>query len=402
MAGPLAGVKVVEIGSIGPGPWCAMMLSDMGAEVLRVDRAAAVRDHVPGERSYEFATLRGRRSVGVDLKHPGGAEVVLRLVEQADALIEGSRPGVAERLGIGPDACLARNPRLVYGRMTGWGQDGPLAQAPGHDLNYLALSGLLHAIGPADGRPVPPLNLVGDYGGGGMLLAFGIVAGLFEAGRSGRGQVLDAAMLDGSLLLGSLFHGLRQTGRWRDEREANRLDGGAPYYGTYETADGKWVAIAANEPKFYAVLLDTLGLAGEELPEQQDERGWPELRRRFAAVFRTKTRDHWAEIFRARETCFAPVLTLDEAPKHEHSIAREAFVPVDGVLQPAPAPRFARTPAAVAGPAAVPGEHTEKALRDWGFSPEEVTGLVAAQTVVQAACPAGHPRNDVNQQAVDS
>jgi alpha-methylacyl-CoA racemase len=384
MPGPLEGIKVVEVGSIGPGPWCAMMLSDMGADVLRVDRAGHVREHLPGERSYEFATLRGRRSVGVDLKRPGGAEVVLRLAEQADALIEGSRPGVAERLGIGPEVCLARNPRLVYGRMTGWGQDGPLAHLPGHDLNYLALSGLLHAIGPAGGRPTPPLNLVGDYGGGGMLLAFGIAAGLIEAARSGRGQVVDAAMLDGSCLLGTLVHGLRQVGEWRDRRESNRLDGGAPFYGTYETADGRWIAIAANEPRFYAELLDGLELAGENLPDQFDERRWPQLRTRFAEAFSTRTRAEWVETFQGRDTCFSPVLTLDEARTHEHGLARSSFVPVDGVLQPAPAPRFERTPGAVAGPAAVPGEHTEEALRDWGFSPAEIADLAEARAVVQA------------------
>jgi alpha-methylacyl-CoA racemase len=378
--GPLAGMKVVEIASIGPGPWCAMMLSDMGAEVIRVDRAADVRRYT-GERPVDFAVRRGRRSVGVDLKHPGGTDVVLRLAEQADALIEGSRPGVAERLGIGPDVCLARNPRLVYGRMTGWGQDGPLASRPGHDLNYLALTGLLHAIGPADGRPVPPLNLVGDYGGGGMLLAFGIVAGLLEASRSGRGQVIDAAMVDGASLLGSMFYGLRQSGIWHDRRESNRLDGGAPFYGTYETADGRWVAVAANEPKFYQVLTEALGL--HDLPPQHDQDTWPEVKQRLAVIFRTRTRDEWAALFAPLETCVAPVLTLDESLGHEHGTARSAFVPVDGVLQPAPAPRFGRTPGQVAGPAARPGEHTGQALLDWGFDAAQIAELRAANAIVQ-------------------
>jgi alpha-methylacyl-CoA racemase len=388
MGGPLAGVRVVEIASIGPGPWCAMMLSDMGADVIRVDRAEHALDAGAGV-PFDVVHRRGRRSVGLDLKSPGGADVVLRLVEQADALIEGSRPGVAERLGIGPDVCRARNPRLVYGRMTGWGQDGPLAQAPGHDLNYIARSGLLHAIGPADGRPVPPLNLVGDYGGGGMLLAFGIVAGLIEASRSGRGQVVDAAMLDGTNLLGSMFHGLRQIDAWHDRRESNRLDGGAPFYRTYETADGRWVAVAANEPKFYAVLVEALGLSPDELPPQMDQSAWPDVRERFAAIFRTRTRAEWEDVFRSLETCFSPVLTLDEALADEHGAAREAFVDVDGMRQAAPAPRFGRTPGAVAGPAARPGEHTEEALRDWGFAPAEVADLIAAQTVVQTHVAAG-------------
>ena len=381
--GPLDGVRVVEIGSIGPGPWCAMMLSDMGAEVIRVDRPAYVDAPSDGGPPIDFVNRRGRRSLGVDLKSPAGVEVVLRLAEHADALIEGYRPGVAERLGIGPDACRTRNPRLVYGRMTGWGQDGPLAAAPGHDINYLALTGLLHAIGPAE-RPVPPLNLVGDFGGGGMLLAFGVVCGVLEAARSGRGQVVDAAMVDGSALLGSMFHGLAQTGGWHDRRESNRLDGGAPFYGTYETADGRWVAIAANEPQFYRVLVETLGFAPGDLPDQMDESTWPDVRARFAAVFRTRTRDEWAELFRSLETCLSPVLTLAEAPEHEHTTARKAFVPVDGVLQPAPAPRFERTPGAVARPMSRPGEHTEALLSEWGFDSGEIDTLLRDRAVVQA------------------
>jgi alpha-methylacyl-CoA racemase len=382
VSGPLDGVKVVEIASIGPGPWCAMMLADMGAEVLRVDRAEHVRGPVDVARTVDFVARRGRRSVGVDLRHPDGAEVVLRLVERADALIEGSRPGVAERLGIGPDVCLARNRRLVYGRMTGWGQEGPLADRPGHDLNYLARTGLLHAIGPAE-RPVPPLNLLADYGGGGMLLAFGVVAGLLEASRSGRGQVVDAAMVDGAALLGAVFHGQRQTGMWHDRREANRLDGGAPFYGTYETADGRFVAVGANEPQFYRVLVDALGLSLDELPPQLDQASWPDVRKRFAAVFRTRTRDEWATLFAPLETCVTPVLTLDEALHDASAVARDAFVPVDGLLQAAPAPRFGRTPGAVSGPAARPGEHTAEALRAWGFAADEIIELAARQAIVE-------------------
>ncbi|MFG2657310.1 CaiB/BaiF CoA transferase family protein [Streptomyces sp. NPDC048425] len=379
--GPLAGFKVVEIGAIGPGPWCAMMLSDMGAEVIRVERADNVR-HFNGERSYEFVNHRGRRSVGVDLKSVEGVETVLRLAAQADALIEGSRPGVAERLGIGPEDCQKVNPRLVYGRMTGWGQDGPMAQVPGHDINYLALSGLLHAIGPAD-RPIPPINLVGDYAGGGMLLALGVICALLEASRSGRGQVVDAAMVDGVNLLGSLIHGLRQIGEWEDRREANRLDGAAHYYRTYETADGRWISIAANEPKFYAILVEALELSLDELPYQDDSSTWPQMGERFAAIFRTKTRDQWVGALQSLETCFAPVLTLEEAPHHAHNVARGAFVSLDGVLQPAPAPRFGRTPGAVSRPAAKPGEHTVEVLKDWGFTPDEIAGLADTGAVAQ-------------------
>jgi alpha-methylacyl-CoA racemase len=387
--GPLEGVKVVEIASIGPGPWCAMMLSDMGAEVIRVDRPDHVLTYVEGQRPVDFVIRRGRRSIGVDLKNPAGVEVVLRLAVQADALIEGSRPGVAERLGIGPDQCLRRNPRLVYGRMTGWGHEGPLSASPGHDLNYLAITGLLHAIGP-EGRPVPPLNLVGDYGGGGMLLAFGIVSGLLEASRSQRGQVLDAAMVDGVSLLGANFHGLRQVGAWHDRRESNRLDGGAPFYRTYETSDGGWVAVAANEPKFYRVLVEALGLSLDELPPQLDQGTWPGVKERFAAIFLTRTRAEWVKLLQPLETCFSPVLTLDESLGYEHSVARSAFVPVDGVLQAAPAPRFGRTPGAVAGPAARPGEHTEEALRDWGFTPAEITDLETRQAIAQLPVASDH------------
>ncbi|GEM31270.1 CoA transferase [Nocardia neocaledoniensis NBRC 108232] len=383
MSGPLAGVKVVEVASIGPGPWCAMMLSDMGAEVIRLDRADDVRTYRPDAVSLETVTKRGRRSVGVDLKAPGGAEVVLALAEQADILIEGFRPGVAERLGIGPAQTLARNPRLVYGRITGWGQDGPLAQVPGHDINYLALTGLLHTIGPAGGRPMPPLNLVGDFGGGGLMLAFGVVCGYLEAQRSGRGQVVDAAMLDGATLLGAMVHGLRQLGQWGQERESNRHDGGAPFYGTYQTSDGHYVAVAANEPRFYRVMVEALGLSPDDLPAQDDQASWPAMRARFAEVFLTRTREEWVRLMAPLDTCFAPVLTLDEARSHEHNVARELFVANDGIMQSAPAPRFDRTPASIKGPAARPGQHTEEALRDWGFAEARIDELRGTGAIVQ-------------------
>ncbi|MEN0134556.1 MAG: CaiB/BaiF CoA-transferase family protein [Rhodococcus sp. (in: high G+C Gram-positive bacteria)] len=385
--GPLSGVRVVEVGSIGPGPWCAMMLSDMGAEVIRVDRAdAARRQTAQTPLPIDFVNRRGRHSVAVDLKNPQGAEVVLRLVEQADALIEGFRPGVAERLGIGPDECHARNPRLVYGRMTGWGQDGPLAQVPGHDINYIALSGLLYTIGPADGRPMPPLNLVGDFGGGGLMLAFGVVSGILEARTSGRGQVVDAAMVDGAALLGSMVQGLRQVGAWNERREANRHDGGAPFYNTYETADGKWVAIAANEPQFYKVMVEQLGWTPDDLPPQMDEESWPRVKKLFAEKFRGKTRDEWVAEMEGLETCLTPVLTLDEAREHQHNTARSAYVPHDGIMQSAPAPRFSRTPGRIQGPAPRPGEHTHDVLTRWGFGNDEVgrlvdTGAVASLSV---------------------
>ncbi|WP_440712441.1 CaiB/BaiF CoA transferase family protein [Gordonia sp. FQ] len=382
--GPLEGIKVVEVGSIGPGPWCAMMLSDMGAEVIRVDRADHARAYTPDSPTpIDFSNRRGRKSLAVDLKSPEGVETVLTLAEGADALIEGFRPGVAERLGIGPDAALARNPRLVYGRMTGWGQDGPLATTPGHDINYLALTGLLHTIGPKN-RPMPPLNLVGDFGGGGLLLAFGVVTGILSAQRTGVGQVVDAAMLDGASLLGAMVHGMSQLGMWTDERENNRHDGGAPFYNTYETADGRFVAIAANEPQFYKVLVETLGFTLDKLPAQGDRSSWPEMRARFAAVFSTKTRDEWDGVFADLATCYSPVLTLAEARVNDHNTARGVFVEHDGIVQPAPAPRFGKTPAAIAGPAPHPGQHSREVLAGWGFSDDEIDALVAAGAVVDA------------------
>jgi alpha-methylacyl-CoA racemase len=373
--GPLAGIRVVELAAIGPGPFAAMLLADLGAEVLRVDRPAASRP------AWPTVLARGRRSVVVDLKHPDGAGVVLDLVASADALVEGFRPGVVERLGIGPDACLARNPRLVYGRVTGWGQEGPWRLAAGHDIDYVALAGALHPIGQAGGPPVPPLNLVGDFGGGGMLLALGVVAALLEARRSGRGQVVDAAMVDGAALLTTQFHELLAAGLWREERGANLLDGGAPFYGVYQTADGRHLAVGALEPQFFAELLRRLGLDAGDLPGQLDRDGWPVLRERLAERFRTRTRDQWCELLAGTDACVAPVLDLGEAPAHPHNRARSTFVDVGGVVQPAPAPRFSRTPPDPPAPPATPGAHTDQALADWGITPDEVARLRAAGAV---------------------
>ncbi len=370
MSGPLTGYRVVELAGIGPGPFAGMVLSDLGAEVLRVDRAGSVR---PGAGADPRDVLgRGRRSVGVDLKHAGGREAVLRLVSLADVLIEGFRPGVAERLGVGPEDCLARNPRLVYGRMTGWGQEGPYAGMAGHDVNYIALSGTLSLIGRAGQSPVPPVNIVGDFGGGGMLLAVGVLAALLEASRSGQGQVVDAAMVDGAALLAAMVWGLHAGGTWH-ERGTNLLDTGAWYYEVYETADGGHISLGSLEPQFLAEMLRLTGL--EDPPDAADRARWPETKERLAALIRSRTRDEWDRIMEGSDACFAPVLGLDEAPSHPHHVARRSFVEVEGVVQPAPAPRFSRTPGAVAGPPAAPGQHTDAALADWGFSAEEVAAL---------------------------
>jgi alpha-methylacyl-CoA racemase len=374
--GPLSGIRILEIAALGPAPFCAMLLSDLGAEVVRVDRPGPERGGLDADPRLDLLR-RGRRSVVVDLKHRHGAATILRLVERADALIEGFRPGVAERLGIGPEPCLARNPRLVYGRMTGWGQEGPLAAAAGHDIDYIALSGALHAIGQAGGPPVPPLNLVGDFGGGALYLAVGVLSALMEASRSGQGQVVDAAMVDGAASLLTLFCGLTAAGHWTEARGANLLDGGAPFYAVYETADGKHLAVGALEPQFYAELLRRLGLNGEPLPAQHDRARWPELRRRFAEVFRQRTRNEWCEIFEGTDACVAPVLSLSEAAVHPHLAARRTFVEVDGTVQPAPAPRFSRTPGAIQGPPEPPGGSTGQVLEDWGFSPAEIARLRA-------------------------
>lgn len=374
MAGPLHGIRIVEIAGIGPGPFCAMMLADLGAEVLRVDRAERAR--LPrGEGPNLDLLNRGRRSVAVDLKSPAGVEVVLRLIDKADALIEGFRPGVMERLGLGPDVCLARNPGLVFGRMTGWGQDGPLAKAAGHDLNYIALTGALHAIGRPDSPPPPPLNLIGDFGGGGLMLAYGILAALLERSRSGKGQVVDAAMVDGAAALMAIIFGAHASGWWRDERASNMLDGGAHFYDCYETKDGKYVSIGSIEPQFYAQLLELTGLKGEPLPHQMDRSSWPKLKERMAAIFKTKTRDEWCDVMEGSDVCFAPVLSLAEAPEHAHMKARNTFVEVEGVRQPGPAPRFSRTPGVIERPPAHAGEHTDEALADWGFPGGEIAKL---------------------------
>lgn len=375
--GPLEGMTVIEIASLGPGPFCAMVLADLGARVIRVDRKVS-----GGQLPIAIDPLhRGRESLTLDLKCPGSAEVVLRLIERADVLLEGFRPGVAERLGIGPDACLARNPRLVYGRVTGWGQEGPLAARAGHDIDYIALAGALHPIGRAGGPPVPPLNLVADFGGGGMLAALGVLAALWERQRSGLGQVVDAAMVDGSALLTAMFHGMRAAGLWTDDRGTNLLDSGAPFYDCYETADGRFVAVGALEPQFYAALCVGLGIDAGSLPAQYDPAGWPVLRERFASTFRSRTRDEWEEVFGRMDACVAPVLTMEEATHHPHNQTRGTFVDVGGIVQPGPAPRFGRTPAAVPAPAAVPGEHTAQVLADFGFTEEEVAGLRAGLVV---------------------
>jgi alpha-methylacyl-CoA racemase len=372
--GPLNGYKIIELAGIGPAPMCAMLLADLGAEVLRIDRTADAGLGISLQTKYSLLN-RGRRSIALDLKRPEAIATVLRLVERADALIEGFRPGVMERLGIGPDVCLGRNPRLVYGRMTGWGQEGPLAAAAGHDINYIALSGALNTIGRRGQAPVPPLNLVGDFGGGALYLAFGVVTGLLETQKSGKGQVIDAAMVDGAASLMTAIYGMHGAGFWTDERGANVLDTGAHYYDVYETSDGKYVSIGSIEGKFYDELLRLSGLKKEELAPQNDRKAWPQMKERIATLFRTKTRDEWCKIMEGSDICFAPVLSMAEAPNHPHNKLRGTFVERDGVVQPAPAPRFSRTPGTIQRPPARPGEHTEEALRDWGFSATDLEQL---------------------------
>jgi alpha-methylacyl-CoA racemase len=379
VTGPLHGIRVVELGGIGPTTFAAMVLADLGADVIRIDRPDTVHVDV---RPPDFVVTRGRRSVAVDLKTPRGAQLALELIATADIAIEGWRPGVAERIGIGPADAMAVNQRLVYVRATGWGQEGPYAQGPGHDINYLAVTGALHAIGRRDSRPVPPLNIVGDYGAGGMLSVVGALAGLWEARSSGRGQIVDAAMVDGIALLTTLFHGMLSTGFWTEDRESNTVDGGAPWYDTYETADGKYICVGAGEPQFFNALLEVLGLAGE-FDDGMDRARWPQMRARFAERFRTRTRDEWATYVGDPSLCISPVLTWSEAPADAHMRDRETFVTVDGVLQPAPAPRFSRTPATITRGAPWPGEHTAAALTDWGISTESLDELIDAQVVVQ-------------------
>ena len=378
--GPLTGVRVIEIAGIGPGPFCAMMLADMGADVVRVDRASAVRGGDPGRPPLDVMA-RGRRSIGVDLKAPEGLDTVLSLVEGADALLEGFRPGVAERLGIGPDECLARNPALVYGRMTGWGQHGPYASTAGHDINYISLAGVLHAIGRVGEAPVPPLNLVGDFGGGGMYLAFGMVCALLEARTSGQGQVVDAAMVDGAASLMTFMSGMRVSGMWKDERGTNMLDTGAHFYDVYETSDGRHISLGPIEPQFYAELRELLGLDGSEWDAQHDRARWPELKQKLAAVVAQRSRDEWCELLEGTDTCFAPVLSPSEAPEHPHNCERGTFTEVAGVVQPGPAPRFSRTPGAIRRPPPHAGQHTDEILSDAGFDAEAIAALRASGAV---------------------
>ena len=375
--GPLEGIRIVEIAGIGPGPFCGMMLADMGAEVLRIDRADRVGE--PGINGDLLA--RGRRSVGVDLKSPAGVEVVLRLLEKADALFEGFRPGVMERLGLGPDVCLGRNPALVYGRMTGWGQDGPMAHAAGHDINYISLAGALEPMGRRGEKPGIPLNLVGDFGGGGLILAFGIACALLERNRSGKGQVVDAAMVDGAAVLMTMFHGLRGMGFWREERGTNLLDSGAHFYDVYECSDGKFISIGSIEPQFYAELLQRTGLNAEKLGGQNDRSRWPDNKELVAELFRNKTRQEWCDLLEGTDVCFAPVLSMAEAVDHPHNQARGVFETREGVVQPTPAPRFSRTPGAIGAPPPNAGSQTDEALGDWGFSESEIAELRSGGSV---------------------
>ncbi|HEX5588497.1 MAG TPA: CaiB/BaiF CoA-transferase family protein [Acidimicrobiia bacterium] len=379
-SGPLAGVKVVELGSIGPGPFAGMLLSDMGAEVLRLDRSVGVGEMAGTER----VTSRGRRAVAVDLKHADGLECALRLVEQADALIDPFRPGVLERLGLGPDACLARNPRLVFGRMTGWGQEGPLAHTAGHDINYIALAGALAHFGRAGEKPTPPINMVGDYGGGGAMLAFGIVCGILEARASGNGQVIDVAMVDGAAALMAIVWGFRALGVWDEALGVNMLDTGAPYYDTYETKDGKFVSIGPIERPFFVELLERTGITADDVETRNDRTAWPAKKDVYTELFLTRTRDEWCELLEGTDACFAPVLPMTEAAQHPHLVARGTIVEVDGVQQPAPVPRFSRTPGAIQGPGVDVGQHTDATLADWGFSTDELAALHASGAIAQA------------------
>ena len=372
--GPLTGIKIIELAGIGPGPFCGMMLSDMGAEVIRVDRL--------GSRARGQDVLnRGRKSIAVDLKSDAGREVVLKLCESADAIFEGFRPGVTERLGLGPDDCRARNKRLVYGRMTGWGQDGPMAQAAGHDINYIALTGALHAIGPKGGKPVPPLNLVGDFGGGGMLLAFGLVCALLEAGRSGEGQVVDAAMVDGAAALMAMFFTMKAGGMFQESRASNMLDGGAHFYGTYETKDAKHIALGSIEPQFYTLLIEKAGLDAEDFSAQMDQSRWPEYQEKLTHVFKTKTRDEWTAIMEGSDVCFAPVLALSEVAEHPHNKARGTFQELDGLTQPAPAPRFSRTGVSLSHASRAPGQDSQQVLLDAGYDAEAVAEMIRTGAV---------------------
>ena len=377
--GPLSGVRIIELAGIGPGPFCGMMLSDMGAEVIRIDRPAK-----SSVRRTIDVLARGRKSIAVDLKIKAGVETVLRLCESADALFEGFRPGVTERLGLGPELCMARNPKLVYGRMTGWGQEGPMAQAAGHDINYISLAGALHAIGNKGGKPVPPLNLVGDFGGGGMLLAFGLVCGILEAKGSGKGQVIDSAMVDGAASLMAMFFSMQAVGAMNHERASNMLDGGAHFYDTYETSDGKYISLGSIEPQFYALLLEKAGLDADVFGSQMDKNRWADYKSELTVVFKTKTRDEWCGIMEGTDICFAPVLSLDEVAHHPHNSHRDTFVELEGVTQPAPSPRFDRTVPELTHAARKPGEDSREVLSAAGFSDMEIESLIENGAVRQA------------------
>ena len=374
--GPLTGIRVVEMAGIGPGPFTAMMLSDLGAEVIRVDRLSH-----KGTGHRANVLNRGRKSIAVDLKNPRGVETTLRLIEQADVVLEGFRPGVMERLGLGPEKCLSVNPRLIFGRMTGWGQTGQLSQAAGHDINYISIAGALGAMGYADRPPAPPLNLVGDFGGGAMYLLTGILAALVERATSGQGQIIDAAMTDGTASLLSPFFGLMAMNMWTTDRFSNRLDGGAFYYGSYECSDGKYISIGSLEPQFYALLLEKAEITDPEFQEQLDEAAWPAKREKLNQLFKTRTRQQWCDIMEGTDVCFAPVLGLKEAPAHPHNIDRKTFVELDGVVQPAPAPRFSRTQGEIQGPAAMAGEHTREVLSAWNFTDQEIGELQASGAI---------------------
>lgn len=373
--GPLSGVKVLEFAGIGPGPFCAMLLSDMGAEVIRIDRKGS-----RGGSKFDV-TARGRKSIALDLKNPDAIETVLKLVEQADILQEGFRPGVMERLGLGPDVVFARNQKIVYGRMTGWGQDGPLAHAAGHDINYISLTGALHAIGPKEGKPVPPLNLVGDFGGGALYLAMGMLAALHSAKETGKGQVVDTAMTDGATSLMSMFFGFMASGMWEDDRYRNMLDGGAHFYDTYECSDGKFISLGSIEPQFYALLREKAGLNDPAFNAQMDKGQWPDLKDKLTTVIKSKTRDEWVDIMEGTDICFAPVLSIGEAKDHPHNKARETIVELDGVVQPNVAPRFFGTPSAIQGPPPSAGGDTDDVLAAWGFSADDISGLKAKEAI---------------------
>jgi alpha-methylacyl-CoA racemase len=385
MTGPLTGYRVVELAGIGPGPFASMLLSDMGAEVVRVERSQAVGAKAMLDPALDVLN-RGRRNIAIDLKNPDGVAALLDLVERADALVEGFRPGVMERLGIGPDVCLARNPKLIYGRMTGWGQEGPYANAAGHDINYISLAGALAHYGRAGGPPTPPLNMIGDFGGGGMFLAFGVVCALLEAQRSGEGQVVDTAMVDGTAVLMTMFWAFRAMGTFdQQHRGTNSLDTGAYFYDVYECADGEYISLGSLEPQFYAEMIRLTGLQDDpDFKTQQPSSRWPEMKARLQEVFRSKTRDEWCALMEHTDVCFAPVLTMDDAARHPHNIERGTFIEVAGVTQPRPAPRFSRTDGAVARPPARAGEHSTDILRDWGVDAARIDALLASGAVKQA------------------